>query len=219
MSMLSSQSSLIWHSNSFALSMSLSLCLPLWRYKILHQYRSDGKIKSVGVSNFNVHHLEILHKSCPSLPLPVCNQIECTPFLQDTVLIEYCAERGILIQSYSPLAQSKYVVSSNETLHEIATKYSKSWSQIMLRWQVQKGYILLPKSVTPHRIISNGQIFDFKLSDSEMEQLDTLKIHQLRVCFNGNPLDEPWDDTYSLSASPQAMVRAPKCNLKTSYCF
>ena len=87
----------------------------------------------------------------------------------------------------------------------------------MLRWQVQRGYILLPKSVTPHRIISNGQIFDFKLSDSEMERLDTLKRHQLRVCFNGNPLDEPWDDTYSLTASPQAMVRGEML-LKMSHC-
>ena len=174
------------------------------RYKILHQYRSEGKIKSVGVSNFGVRHLQILHKCCPALPVPVCNQIECTPFLQETELIEHCTANGILIQSYSPLAQSKFVVSSNETLHELATKYGKSWSQIMLRWQVQKGYVLLPKSVTPHRIVSNGDIFDFALSASEMEQLDALQRHQLRVGWN--PLHEPWDDAHSLSASPRTMV-------------
>ena len=66
------------------------------RYKILNEYKLNGKIKSVGVSNFGVKHLEILENSCADLPLPACNQIECTPFLQETEIIDYCTKKGIV---------------------------------------------------------------------------------------------------------------------------
>ena len=82
----------------------------------MHEYRARGKIKSVGVSNFGVKHLEILEKSCPNLPIPVCNQIECTPLLQETEIIDYCTKKGILIESYSPIGQAKEKVRNNATV-------------------------------------------------------------------------------------------------------
>ena len=151
-------------------------------------------IKSVGVSNFGVKHLEILEKSCPDLPIPVCNQIECTPLLQETEIIEYCKKKGILIEAYSPVGQAKEEVRNNPVITELANKYNVSWGQICLRWQVEMGHILLPKSVTPKRIIQNGDLFDFELSKEYMVKLDKLKAKNFRVCWN--PLSEPWDDNY-----------------------
>ena len=164
-------------------------------YKILHEYRSKGKIKSIGVSNFGIEQLRILHKACPNLAVPVVNQIECNPFLQEEELIEYCTKNGILIQSYCPLAQCKEAVRSNKVLKELAAKYDKTFSHIMLRWQIQKGFILLPKSVTPKRIIANGDLFSFELTQQDMAQLDELKKHKMRLLWN--PMTIEWDDTYS----------------------
>merc|ERR1719373_969472 len=107
-------------------------------YKILHEYKSKGKIKSVGVSNFGIEQLKILKKACPKLPVPVINQIECNPFLQELELIDYCSKNGTLIQSYCPLAQCKPKVRDDETLKALAEKYKKTFAHIMLRWQIQK---------------------------------------------------------------------------------
>ena len=164
-------------------------------YKILHEYKTNGKIKSVGVSNFGIKHLEILEKSLPNLPLPVVNQIECHPFLQETEIIEYCQKKNILIESYSPIAQAVETVKNDDLLKELAKKYKKTFAHIMLRWQIQRGFILLPKSVTPQRIISNGDLFSFQLTKNEMNKLNCLGQDELRICWN--PLTVPWDDTYN----------------------
>eukprot|EP00486_Rosalina_sp_Unknown_P003685 CAMPEP_0201575570 /NCGR_PEP_ID=MMETSP0190_2-20130828/20857_1 /ASSEMBLY_ACC=CAM_ASM_000263 /TAXON_ID=37353 /ORGANISM="Rosalina sp." /LENGTH=678 /DNA_ID=CAMNT_0048005375 /DNA_START=26 /DNA_END=2062 /DNA_ORIENTATION=- len=163
-------------------------------YKILHEYREKGKIKSVGVSNFGLKHLEILEKSVPDLPIPVVNQIECHPFLQETEIIEYCQKKNILMESYSPIAQAVETVRNDQLLNKLAKKYNKTFSHIMLRWQIQRGFVLLPKSVTPKRIISNGDLFSFQLTEDEMKELNGLKEEELRICWN--PLNVPWDDNY-----------------------
>ena len=93
-------------------------------YKILHEYKDKGKIKSVGVSNFGVKHLEILEKSASDLPIPVVNQIECHPFLQETEIIEYCNKKNILMQSYSPIAQAVETVRNDQLLNKLANKNS-----------------------------------------------------------------------------------------------
>ena len=84
---------------------------------------------------------------------------------------------------------------NNATLTELAKKYNKTFSHIMLRWQIQRGFILLPKSVTPKRIISNGDLFDFELTEDDMAKLNDLGKENFRVCWN--PLNEPWDDNYN----------------------
>eukprot|EP01084_Bolivina_argentea_P003531 6642_1 len=151
-------------------------------YKILHQYKNDGKIKSIGVSNFGVKHLEILEKSCPTLLLPVCNQVECHPFWHDNDIINYCNQKGILIESCSPTALAN-IARNNETLISIAKKYKVTCTQIMLRWQIQRGFILLPEIVTSKQIISNGNIFNLIIDDDDMNKLNAL-----------NTLNIPWDD-------------------------
>jgi len=162
------------------------------KYKILHEYKKAGKIKSVGVTDFAVKHLEILEKACPDLPLPAVNQIECTPFVQETDIIDYCNKKGILLEGVCPIEHAKEQMQSNDVLTATAAKYKKTWPQIMLRWLMQRGFILMPISITPKGIIENGDIFDFKLTEEDMAKLNELKKHNIRVFWN--PFNEPWDE-------------------------
>ena len=164
-------------------------------YKILLEYQKQGKIKSVGVSNFGIKHLESLDKN--GLSLPSVNQIEVSVFLVEDELIKYCEDKGIIIEAYSPIAQAREIARDNELLKELAVKYGKmndkklTFAHIMIRWCIDRGMIVLPKSVTPSRIIANGDVFDFKISDDDMKRLEELKKENFRICWN--PMDEPWD--------------------------
>ena len=164
-------------------------------YKILLEYQSKGKIRSVGVSNFGILHLESIKNN--GLPLPSVNQIEVSVFLVEDELIKYCNEKGIIIEAYSPIAQAHDIAKNNKLLNELADKYGKlndkklTFAHIMIRWCIDRGMVVLPKSVTPSRIIANGDVFDFKLSTDDMERLDELKKENYRICWN--PLHEPWD--------------------------
>jgi len=167
-------------------------------YKIMHEYRKQGKIKSVGVSNFGIKHLEILEKACPDLPLPVVNQIENHPFLQETEIIEYCTKKGIKIESYSPIGQGgKGGIKDHAYLAELGKKYNKTWAQIMLRWNFQSGYIPIPKSTKTERIRQNADIFDIEFTAEEMVKLTDLKKEKRRIMAEWNwvPMrDVIWDE-------------------------
>ncbi len=97
-------------------------------YRVLHKYKKEGKIRSVGVSNFNIHHLEAI-KSL-GLPLPSVNQIEIHPFLAMNELIEYCRKEGIVIEAYAPLCKADPIASKNELLGVIGKQYNKTWAQV-----------------------------------------------------------------------------------------
>lgn len=112
-------------------------------------------------------------------------------------LIAFCNEKGIVIEAYSPIAQAHDIATDNELLKELAEEYGQklgktlNFAHIMIRWAIDRGFVVLPKSVTPHRIMANGDVFDFSLSDEDMQRLDALKEEKYRICWN--PLDEPWD--------------------------
>merc|ERR1712228_1135183 len=164
-------------------------------YKLLLKYKQEGKIRSVGVSNFGIGHLESIERN--GLPLPSINQIEVSVFLVEEELIAYCKDKGIVIEAYSPLAQAGEIATSNPVLKGIAEKYSKelkkelTFAHIMIRWCVDKGFVVLPKSVKTNRIIANGDVFDFKIKQEDMERLDELKAAKYRICWN--PLNIEWD--------------------------
>eukprot|EP01084_Bolivina_argentea_P050083 92080_1 len=164
-------------------------------YKILLEYKKKGKIKSVGVSNFGIEHLKSIEKN--GLPLPSVNQIEASVFLVEEELIWYCNENGIVIEAYSPIAQAHDIAKYNDILLELADKYGKennkklTFAHIMIRWCIEKGFVVLPKSVTPSRIIANGDVFDFTISEQDMKTLDQLKEENYRICWN--PLEVEWD--------------------------
>ncbi|KAK2464217.1 hypothetical protein APHAL10511_003674 [Amanita phalloides] len=138
-------------------------------YKALQEARHAGKIRTVGVSNFNVHHLEEIKKA--GYELPSINQIELHPFCQQKPIVEYCRANHIIIQAYSPLVRGKM---DDPVIQQIAARHSRDPAQILLRWSIQKGFVPLPKSTMPERIRSNAQVFDFKLTSEEMTSLNSL---------------------------------------------
>jgi len=146
-----------------------SLYLSSW--KVLENLYKAGKIKAIGVSNFEIHHLETL--AANGLMLPAVNQIEYHPRLTQEPLHKYLTEKGIYLEAWSPLMRGKELFDTPELI-EIAEVHGKTVAQIVLRWNVQSDIITIPKSVTPSRIIENASIYDFELTDAEMEKISAL---------------------------------------------
>ena len=139
-------------------------------WKELEKIQQSGRALSIGVSNFEIRHLEELAKI--SNVVPAVNHIECHPLCYPKELIDYCQSRGIQIQAYAPLARGAYL--DNDVMCVLGTKYGRTPAQIGLRWAVQKGISVIPKSSHPDRIQSNSQIFDFTIEQEDMDILDTL---------------------------------------------
>jgi len=133
-------------------------------WRAMEKLYKDGKIRAVGVSNFHPHHIDSLLKTA-EIP-PMVNQIRICPGDVNMEIISYCKERNILLEAYSPLGTGK--IFEVEIMKTIAEKYSRPVSQVCLRWSLQMGFLPLPKSITPKRIIENAQIFDFTLSEEDV---------------------------------------------------
>lgn len=139
-----------------------------WR-ALMDLYKA-GKVKSIGVSNFQKKHMEALKDA---EILPMVNQIEFHPgWLQEDTR-ELCKELGILVEAYSPNGNGKLL--NDDTLLKIAEKYGKSVAQICIRWTLQHGTLPLPKSVTPEYIKENTEVFDFEISDEDMQTIDEME--------------------------------------------
>ena len=139
-------------------------------WKVLEEIQKSGRALSIGVSNFEIRHLEELEAN--SGIIPAVNQIECHPLCYPKELIDYCQNKGIQIQAYAPLARGAYL--DNDVMCVLGTKYARTPAQIGLRWATQKGISVIPKSVHPDRIRSNGNIFDFTIEQEDMDLIDTL---------------------------------------------
>ena len=139
-------------------------------WKTLEEFRTDGRARSIGVSNFQVAHLERLAAETDTVP--AVNQIELHPYFQNREVAAYGSEHGIATQAWAPIAQGK--VMDDPTLTEIAERYEKSIAQVVLRWHIQHGMIVFPKSVTAERIRENIAIFDFELETPDVETIDAL---------------------------------------------
>lgn len=144
-------------------------CYPL-TWEKLTKIREAGMARSIGVSNFDIPHLELLFQT--SGVIPAVNQIECHPLWNRAPLIRYCQDRGIAVQAYSPLARGAYA--DREMLSVIGARYGKTAVQVGLRWLIQQNVAVIPKSVHPDRIRSNLDIFDFELTSTEMKTIDTM---------------------------------------------
>ncbi|WP_142505802.1 aldo/keto reductase [Melghirimyces algeriensis] len=139
-------------------------------WKALEKLYHDGKVRAIGVSNFQIHHLKELMKH--SETRPAVNQVEFHPRLTQKELLEFCNEHQIRLQAWSPLMRGEIL--DHETIQEIAKKHGKSPAQIILRWDLQNGVSTIPKSVREERIKSNADLFDFKLSPDDMKKIDSL---------------------------------------------
>ena len=137
----------------------------------LEEFHREGRARSIGVSNFNLEHLERLGHETETLP--AVNQVELHPYLAQRELRAYQREHGIATEAWSPIGQGGDVL-DDPAIRAIAESHDRSPAQAIIRWHLQSGNIVIPKSVTPDRIAENFRAFDFELSDAEMAQIDGL---------------------------------------------
>lgn len=158
-------------------------------WKALEELYKENKIKAIGVCNFTIEKLEELKAN--STILPVINQIELHPIFQQKELRAYNKENNIVTQPWSPLGNGNAELLENPLLKKIAFNHNKSVAQIILRWHLQEGFCVIPKSVTPSRIEQNFDIFDFKLTEDEMDVVRSLDTGE-RLFFD--PKDPAWEE-------------------------
>jgi 2,5-diketo-D-gluconate reductase A len=151
-------------------------------WKTLEEFRDDGRARSIGVSNFRVAHLERLVAT--GGVVPAVNQIELHPYFHNAEVRAYGSEHGIATEAWSPIAQGK--VLGDPAITAIAERLGRSAAQVVLRWHIQRGDIVFPKSTTVARIEENFELFDFRLDAGDVEQIDALDWGE-RGRIGGNP--------------------------------
>ena len=139
-------------------------------WKTMEEFHNDGRARSIGVSNFQIEHLERLASETDTVP--AVNQIEVHPYLTNEAVRDYGREHGIATEAWSPIAQGG--VLEDPAITQIAEKAGKTPAQVVLRWHIQRGDIVFPKSVTPSRMEDNFDLFDFELDASDMEEISGL---------------------------------------------
>ncbi len=153
-------------------------------WRAMETLLKKGRCRAIGVSNFTIRHLEELIEE--SHVIQSVNQVEFHPFLYQKELLKYCQNRGIQVEAYSPLARGERL--KHPRIISLATKYSKTPAQLMIRWGIQHGLVVIPKSTREERIRENSQVFDFDISDDDMRSLDSLN-EDLRL--NWDPTNVP----------------------------
>ena len=139
-------------------------------WKTLEEFRADGRARSIGVSNFQVQHLQRL--AAESDVVPAVNQVELHPYFRNDEVDAYARAHEIATEAWAPIAQGKIL--GDPALVDIAGRLDKSPAQVVLRWHIQRGNIVFPKSTTPARIRENFELFDFELEPGDVERIDTL---------------------------------------------
>ncbi len=152
-----------------------------WRAMV--RLAEEGLCRSVGVSNYTIRHLEELLTDSPIIP--AANQIEVSPFLTRTPLVDYCQSKGIVVEAYSPLARSRKL--SDPRLVEVADRYGKSAAQVALRWALQHDLVVIPKSTNKERIFENANLYDFALSAEDMALMDSFDEDYWTIASAWNP--------------------------------
>lgn len=152
-------------------------------WRALQVLAREGKVKTIGVSNFHKRDLlDILDSEFR----PALNQIEVHPYFYPKELIDFCQKENILVQAWRPIAKGS--IQEDPLLKELSTKYNKTYAQVVLRWHLQKGISVIPKSITPERIISNIDLFDFEISQEDMLRIDSLNTNSR----SGQNPDDYW---------------------------
>lgn len=138
-------------------------------YRALEKLLAEGLVRAIGVSNFKEHHLDRL--MAETSVVPAVNQVEFHPLLRQKSLHEYCKSKGIALEAWAPLMKGQL---DHPILLRLAEKYGKTPAQVVLRWHIQLGVIVIPKSVHQDRIVSNADVFDFELSAEEIAEIESL---------------------------------------------
>jgi diketogulonate reductase-like aldo/keto reductase len=152
-------------------------------WKALLKLKEDGLARSIGVSNYTTRHLEEL---LPASPIPpAVNQVEFHPFLYQRELLEFCRSHQIQLEAYSPLARGRRL--DHPVIREVAARYARTPAQVLIRWSLQHGLVVIPKSSRPERIRENAAVFDFDLKSEDLARLDTLD-ERSHVAWNPDDL-------------------------------
>ncbi|KAK7941199.1 aldo keto reductase [Apiospora aurea] len=161
-----------------------------------------GKVRSIGVSNYGVHHLDELETYTQELAaerggggqegksggIISVGQWEVHPWLPRDDIVDWCRARGIAVEAYCPVVRGERA--GETVLQELAAKYGKTWAQVLIRWSLQKGHVPLPKSVTPSRIKENAEVYDFEISEEDMAKLETKEYSPCAWDPTTSPLDK-----------------------------
>ncbi len=139
-------------------------------WKKLESLYEQKLVRSIGVSNYTQTQLEELLSGCNTPP--AVNQIEFNPFTYEKELLAYCQKKGVVVEAYSPLTRGMHL--DNDAISKIAMQHKKTAAQIMLRWALQKGTVIIPKSSNKERIAENADVFDFELAADDMRRLDSV---------------------------------------------
>lgn len=159
-------------------------------WKAMVRLMEEGLVRAIGVSNFMVRHLEEL-LSRTEVP-PVINQVEISPFIQRRHLVQYCRDKGIAVEAYSPLSRGLKL--DDPRLREMAARYNKTPAQVALRWAIEEGFIVIPKSVHRERILENTKIFDFELEERDRQEILGWDEHFSTLPPSWEPETSPqWD--------------------------
>ncbi|RZJ90626.1 MAG: aldo/keto reductase [Chryseobacterium sp.] len=159
-------------------------------WRAMEELYKDGRIKAIGVSNFHPDRIMdlIVHNEI----IPAINQIETHPFNQQTETQKFLTENNVQIESWGPFAEGKNNMFSNELLTSIGAKYNKSVAQIILRWLVQRGVVVIPKSVKKERIVENIDVFDFELATEDMDAIMALDTKESVFFDHRDPAIVKW---------------------------
>ena len=159
-------------------------------WRAMEELYKSGKIRAIGISNFHPDRVMdlIVHNDI----VPAVNQIETHPFCQQQEPQLFLMENGVQIESWGPFAEGKNNLFSNELLQIIGDKYQKSIGQVVLRWLIQRGVVVIPKTVRRERMVENFTVFDFELSGEDMEQIKTLDLKQSSFFDHRDPAMVKW---------------------------
>ena len=148
-------------------------------WSAMEELLASGKCRAIGVSNFTISHLEALMKE--STTVPAVNQVEFSPYLYQKELLDFCKSKGIQMEAYSPLTRGNKL--ANPKLAEIAVKYGKSAAQILIRWSLQTGLVVIPKASSQTHLQDNADVFDFEIDIEDMQALNSFN-EDLHICWN-----------------------------------
>lgn len=165
-------------------------------WRAMEELYKEGKIRAIGVCNFYPDRLADLCVNANVVP--AVNQVECHPFFQQKLAMETMKEFGVQIESWGPLAEGQKDIFNNPILKKIADNHNKSVAQIILKWNAQRGVVIIPKSVHKERIEENINIWDFKLSDDEMTEIANMDTGHSEIIDHFSPATAKWLNSHKI---------------------
>ena len=157
-------------------------------YLVLEQLQQEGLCRAIGVSNFKPHHIEEL-RAAGATVMPQVNQVECHPHNSADELLNFCRQRNIVVEAYSPLGGEGRTLISDPRITSLADYLKVTPAQVILRWNIQRGVVVIPKSIHTERIKENSHVFEFELSQDDMDTISSINAN-LRRAYDSDRIDQ-----------------------------